>query len=75
MGQPAEDSSSLTLDVRAGESVRLAGMCGGGDVVVEVLAKSGRTTRLRVFAPRSVSIEKSNEDGGVAGPAAVPCMT
>jgi hypothetical protein len=73
MPQPA-DSSSLTLDVRAGESVRLAGVS-GGDVVVEVLAKSGRTARLRVSAPRSVTIEKSTECDGMAGSAAVPCMT
>lgn len=50
--------SSLTIDIRAGESFSLD----DGRVVVEVLEKSGRTARLRVHAPRDMSIRKTGSD-------------
>lgn len=67
----SSETSILTLDVRAGEMV----MLDGGAVTVEILEKSGRTARLRVIAPRSMSIEKStNRDEG-NGSDLAPCMS
>lgn len=42
------------FELRVGETLALAGI-----VVVEILGKSGRTTRLKITAPRTVLIEKS----------------
>lgn len=50
----ATDTSSLTIDIRAGESITI-----DGGITVEVLEKSGRTARLRVSAPRDVPIAKN----------------
>jgi sRNA-binding carbon storage regulator CsrA len=49
--------SSLTIDVRPGEHLMLE----GGRIIVELLDKSGKLARLRVTAPRDVSIKR--EDG------------
>lgn len=49
--------SQLTIDVRPGEHLLLE----GGRIVVELLDKSGKLARLRVTAPREVSIKR--EDG------------
>ena len=46
--------SQLTLDVRPGEHLLLE----GGRIVVELLDKSGKLARLRVTAPREVSIRR-----------------
>ena len=46
------ESSSLILDVRAGESVVIEG------IEVQLMYKSGKAARLRVTAPRNVKIEK-----------------
>lgn len=51
------DISQLTIDVRPGEHLMLE----GGRIVVELLDKSGKLARLRVTAPRDVSIRR--EDG------------
>lgn len=51
------DISQLTIDVRPGEHLMLE----GGRIVVELLDKSGKLARLRVTAPRDVSIKR--EDG------------
>ncbi len=45
--------SSLIIDVRPGERLDLSGI-----VTVELVQKSGQLARLRVTAPREVSIEK-----------------
>ncbi len=47
-------SSQLTIDVRPGEHLMLE----GGRIVVELLDKSGKLARLRVTAPRDVSIKR-----------------
>ncbi|MDO6385586.1 carbon storage regulator [Uliginosibacterium sp. 31-12] len=65
------ETSCLTLDVKAGESVKLA----GGLITIEVCEKSGRTARLRVHAPRDVAIEKSSNSDEGDGPALAPCMS
>ena len=54
------DISHLTIDVRPGEHLMLE----GGRIVVELLDKSGKLARLRVTAPRDVSIKR--EDGSHA---------
>ena len=64
------DTSCLTLDLKAGESVQLD----GGQVVVELLQKSGRTARLRVVAPRQMLIEKTPSTSESNGAALAPCM-
>lgn len=46
--------SQLTVDVRPGEHLLLE----GGRIIVELLDKSGKLARLRVTAPRDVSIER-----------------
>jgi hypothetical protein len=46
-----ERRGSLTLDVRPGECLDIAG------VRVEVVHKSGRVARLRVTAPREMAIK------------------
>jgi len=51
-----QDHTYLMLDVRPGEYLLL-----GGNVRVELVQKSGRVARLRVIAPRDVSVEKSKE--------------
>lgn len=45
------DRSSMFFDVRPGECIVLAGCS------VEVISKSGRSSRLRVVAPREVKVE------------------
>lgn len=54
------DISQLTIDVRPGEHLMLE----GGRIIVELLDKSGKLARLRVTAPRDVSIKR--EDGTLA---------
>lgn len=51
----AEKISSLTLDVRPGESL----VMDGHRIRVELLHKSGRLARLKVTAPAGVKIQKS----------------
>ena len=46
-------TSNLTIDIRPGERLVLAGL-----VSVELVQKSGRVARLRVVAPREVEIKK-----------------
>lgn len=46
--------TSVTVEVRQGETLHL-----GGLVTIDVLEKSGRTARLRVTAPKDVTVEKS----------------
>lgn len=53
----ATGTGSLTIDIRAGESITI-----DGGITVEVLEKSGRTARLRVSAPRDVPITKNGGD-------------
>ena len=48
--------STLLVDVRAGESLRISSAL---DVSIELVRKSGRLARLRVTAPREVKIEKN----------------
>lgn len=45
--------SSLTIDMRPGETITLA-----GNVVVQLVQKSGRVSRLRFTAPRDMEIKK-----------------
>lgn len=47
------EKSSLIIDIRPGDLVALSGI-----VTVELIHKSGQLARLRVTAPREVSIEK-----------------
>lgn len=54
-----KETSSLTVDVRPGESLKLSS---GSDVSIELLHKSGRSARLRVTAPREVKIEKKERE-------------
>jgi hypothetical protein len=54
--------STMTVDLRAGDSLSLAG------AHIEFIQKSGRQARLRVTAPRSLAIKKishSAEDDSV----------
>lgn len=51
------DTSSLTIDVRPGESLRISS---GAEVSIELLQKSGQLARLRVTAARDVKIEKGD---------------
>ena len=51
------NASSLTIDVRPGESLRFTP---GAEVSIELVQKSGQLARLRVTAPRDVKIEKGN---------------
>lgn len=44
--------STMTIDLRAGDALVLAG------AQIEFIQKSGRQARLRVTAPRSLSIKK-----------------
>lgn len=46
--------SQLTLEMHPGEQV----MLDGGRISVELIAKSGKVARLRVTAPREMSIER-----------------
>ena len=50
------EASTLTLDVRPGESLRMtqSGAC----IEVQLVHKSGQLARLKVTAPREVRIEK-----------------
>ncbi len=54
---PASRPTSMIVDVRPGESLALQ----GGLVMVELLHKSGQLARLRVTAPREVSIKKLSD--------------
>lgn len=50
---PVQDkASTITTDLGSGESLRV------GDVVIELLEKSGKRARLRLQAPRGKDIEK-----------------
>lgn len=49
----ANETSSLTVDVRPGEGLTLS-----SGVAIELIQKSGQLARLRVTAPRDVKIEK-----------------
>lgn len=49
--------SSLVVDVRAGGALELS-----NGVTIELLQKSGQFARLRVIAPRSVGIERRDQD-------------
>lgn len=50
---PAQDkASTITTDLGSGESLRV------GDVVIELLEKSGKRARLRLQVPRGKDIEK-----------------
>ena len=51
------NASSLTIDVRPGESLRFTS---GAEVSIELVQKSGQLARLRVTAPRDVKIEKGD---------------
>lgn len=64
---PAHELSSLIVDVRPGERLALSGI-----VTVELVQKSGQLARLRVTAPREVSIHKEGRDKDMAQ--AVPSM-
>lgn len=48
--------SNLIIDMRPGERLVLHDM-----VTIELVQKSGRVARLRVIAPRDVSVKKSKE--------------
>lgn len=48
-------TSNLTIDIRPGERLVLAGL-----VTVELVQKSGRVARLLVSAPREVDIKKES---------------
>ena len=47
------ETSSLTVDVRPGEAVRLS-----SGAEIELIQKSGQLARLRITAPREVRIER-----------------
>lgn len=47
------NQSSLTIDLKQGESLALS-----GHAIVELVQKSGRMARLKVTAPREVTIHK-----------------
>lgn len=47
-------STALTMDLRAGELLRI------GEVSVELIHKSGQLARLRVVAPQNTSIKKDS---------------
>lgn len=49
--------SSLTLDVRPGECITIAGQ----QISIELVQKSGQLARLKVTAPRHVKIEKGGQ--------------
>lgn len=53
------DASTLTLDVRPGESVLLTQS--GAQIEVQVVHKSGQLARLKVTAPRDVKIEHKEQ--------------
>ena len=54
----SDTSSSLTIDVRPGECLRISS---GGEVsFVELVQKSGQLARLLVTASRDVKIEKGD---------------
>lgn len=65
---PDPSTSTLTVDVRPGEALELAGAL----VRIDVVRKSGQVTRLRVTAPREVRIQRLGDESrdGVFG--AVP---
>ena len=50
--------SQLTIDVRPGEHLLLDGR----RIVVELLDKSGKLARLRVTAPRDVTISREEKE-------------
>jgi hypothetical protein len=52
----ASDFSTMTIDMRSGDTIAMAG------VVVEFVHKSGRQARLRVTAPRDLPIKKVSHD-------------
>jgi hypothetical protein len=52
---PDEKKSSLMVDVRQGDILKLSS---AGEVSVELVHKSGQLARLRVTAPRDVKVEK-----------------
>jgi len=52
------DISQLTIDVRPGEHLLLDGR----RIVVELLDKSGKLARLRVTAPRDVTILREEKE-------------
>lgn len=54
-----KERSSLTVDVRPGESIRLSP---GPDVSIELVHKSGQLARLRFDLPREVIVEKIRGD-------------
>jgi hypothetical protein len=59
------EASRVVMDLQPGERVAFAGT----GIEIEVLAKSGKHSRLRVTAPRRVKIERAVE-GEVLVPAA-----
>lgn len=50
-----DDRSTLTVDVRPGERLRISGQKG---IEVELIHKSGQVARLKVSAPRDVIVQK-----------------
>lgn len=60
--------SRLIIDVRPGEALALS-----GGATVELVQKSGQLARLRVTAPRDVTIEKKDSRSGKAVPSMADC--
>lgn len=53
---PGNKHTSVIWDIKAGESIRVSDL-----VVVQLLHKSGTQARLRITAPRDLSIKKHDE--------------
>ncbi|MEY4073546.1 MAG: Global regulator protein family [Pseudomonadota bacterium] len=62
---PDSKHSSVILDIRPGESIRVSDL-----VVVQLLHKSGHLSRLRITAPREMPIKMQS-----GPPCVVPSMT
>ncbi len=62
-------SSNLIMDLRPGERLAFNGM-----VSVELIQKSGRVARLRVVAPREVSVKKEGKELDSTSRDVVPSM-
>jgi hypothetical protein len=52
-----QDCSSVVMDVQQGDALQI------GDVMLQVLHKSGRAARIRVTLPRSIKIERLRAHG------------
>jgi len=63
------DTSSVILDLRTSEAIKV-----GGGIVIKLLHKSGNVSRLRITAPRTVTIKIQPGDTNDVAPSMADCL-